>query len=267
MSSVGTRWIGLSPYRKSIVELMHLAQTVPLVTAERPMNLDRVVRARNQSAVRPNWSVIFCKAFAMVAVRRPELRRAYMSYPWPHLYEHSGSVASIMVERIVGGEEIPVQFRIRNPESVCLMRLHDMVLRSKSAPMEEFKELRQMRRIGKAPAPIRRLLWRLGYHWSGRKRAHYFGTFALSSPAAAGAGLSTIISPVTCTLHYGMFDEVGRINMRLTFDHRAIDGAPVARALSDLEETLQMEIAQEIEQMGFNQPLKSWEPRTDPSVV
>jgi hypothetical protein len=190
-----------------------------------------------------------------------------MSYPWPYLYQHSGSIASIMVERIVDGDEIPVQFRIRCPESICLMRLHEMVLRAKTIPMEQFKELRQMRRLGKMPSPIRRLLWRMGFHWSGRKRAHYFGTFALSSPAAAGAGLSTIISPVTCTLHYGLFDESGRINMRLTFDHRAIDGAPVARALNDLEETLQMEIAPEIEQMGFTRPFKTREPRTDPSVV
>jgi hypothetical protein len=142
-----------------------------------------------------------------------------------------------------------------------------MVLRTKSIPIEEFKELSQMRRIGKMPAPIRRLLWRMGFHWSGRKRAHYFGTFALSSPAAAGAGLSTIISPVTCTLHYGLFDESRCINMRLTFDHRVIDGAPVARALNDLEETLQMEIAPEIEQMGFIRPFQTREPRTDVSIV
>jgi pyruvate/2-oxoglutarate dehydrogenase complex dihydrolipoamide acyltransferase (E2) component len=84
---------------------------------------------------------------------------------------------------------------------------------------------------------------------SGKVRARNYGTFALSSPAASGAGLTTIISPVALTLHYGMFDDDGRINMRLTFDHRAIDGAPAARALAGMEAALHAEILSELRQL------------------
>jgi hypothetical protein len=249
MSSTGKKWIRLSPFRQCIVELMHLARKVPLVTAERRMNLAPLVQARVDAAIRPTWTVIFSKAFALVAARRPELRRAYMSYPWPHLYQHPGSIASIIVERNVDGEQVPVQFRIRNPESMALIQLNEAVQRAKLGPVSEIKEFRRMKLLGNLPFPLRRLLWRMGYHWSGGKRAHYFGTFALSSPASAGAGLTTILSPVACTLHYGLFDE-GRLDVWLTFDHRVLDGAPVGRALADLEETLLSDLLVEIEEIG-----------------
>ena len=34
-------------------------------------------------------------------------------------------------------------------------------------------------------------------------------------------------------LHYGLFDAGGNLDVRLTFDHRVLDGAPMARALAD----------------------------------
>jgi pyruvate/2-oxoglutarate dehydrogenase complex dihydrolipoamide acyltransferase (E2) component len=46
-----------------------------------------------------------------------------------------------------------------------------------------------------------------------------------------------------------MFADDGRIDMRLTFDHRAIDGAPVARALADMEAALHAEILSELRHM------------------
>jgi hypothetical protein len=61
--------------------------------------------------------------------------------------------------------------------------------------------------------------------------------------------LTTIVSPLTCTLHYGLFDDANRLDMRITFDHRAIDGAPVARALTEMEEVLITDIHTEIEQL------------------
>ena len=37
---------------------------------------------------RPSWCAIFTKAYAVVAARYPELRRAYLKFPFPRLYEH-----------------------------------------------------------------------------------------------------------------------------------------------------------------------------------
>ena len=54
---------------------------------------------------------------------------------------------------------------------------------------------------------------------------------------------------MTCTLHYGLFDTDGGLDVRLTFDHRVLDGAPAARALADLEGVLLNEVLAEVRGM------------------
>ena len=39
--------------------------------------------------------MVFAKAYALVAVGSPPLRRVYVKLPWPHLYELPQSVVSI----------------------------------------------------------------------------------------------------------------------------------------------------------------------------
>lgn len=249
MSAPDQKWLPLSPFRRNVIELLRRCQHVPLVTAERQMHLADVIEARRALEPRPSWVAIFTKAFAMVASKRPELRTAYRGFPWGHLYTHPFSVAMVMVERHVNGEDMPLNYRFRRPENQSLALLTEELRRAKTLPIDEVPIYRRMKMIGGLPGFLRRFVWWVGYHWSGGKRAHYYGTFALSSPAASGAGLTTILSPVALTLHYGLFDDTGRIVMRLTFDHRAIDGAPVARALADMEASLHGEILSELKQM------------------
>ena len=87
----------------------------------------------------------------------------------------------------------------------------------------------------------------LGLHASGRLRERHAGTFGLSSPAAAGAGMVQLITALTATLHYGLFDPDGRLDMRMTFDHRVLDGATAGRALRDLETILARDMTRELE--------------------
>jgi hypothetical protein len=47
-------------------------------------------------------------------------------------------------------------------------------------------------------------------------------------------------------LHYGLFNEAGELEMRLTWDHRVMDGALASRILVELERTLQGEILSEL---------------------
>jgi hypothetical protein len=55
------------------------------------------------------------------------------------------------------------------------------------------------------------------------------------------------LAPVlTSALHYGLFDEQGRIEVRLSWDHRVMDGATIARVLVDLEAVLNREIVREL---------------------
>jgi hypothetical protein len=249
MSDKSSRRLPVSPFRKNIVELMRLSKKLPLVTAERRMNLSAIIEARKAGPIKPSWTAIFSKAFALVAGRRPELRTAYMSYPYPHLYVHPYSIATVIVEREYQGELFPLNCRLRNPSGSTLLELHRTMEQLQTIPLEEDKQFRFMYSLGCKPLLLRRSIWWMGYHWSGCKRAHYFGTFALSSPAIGGAGLTTIVSPLSCSLHYGLFDEAGQIDMRLTFDHRAVDGAPVARALAEMEQVLMTEMLDEIKQL------------------
>src|SRR5207302_3039307 len=86
--------LSLSRARRFIGDLMRHAAGVPTVSIQRRMQLAPVVAARQAAGPRPRWCAIFTKPYAFVAAARPELRRVYMSFPCPHLYEHPLNVAS-----------------------------------------------------------------------------------------------------------------------------------------------------------------------------
>src|SRR5688572_8017165 len=91
--------IPLSPMRRFVLDLLHFAAAVPTVPVERRMDLRDLVRARAARGGDLSWTAIFTQAYARVADRMPELRRAYVKFPWPHLYEFPTSVATLAVER------------------------------------------------------------------------------------------------------------------------------------------------------------------------
>src|SRR5438445_1735989 len=82
------RAIPLSRPRRMVADLMHFAAGVPTVPVQRRMSLAPVVAARSACAERPSWTAIFTKAYALVAAEFPELRRAYVKFPWPQFYEY-----------------------------------------------------------------------------------------------------------------------------------------------------------------------------------
>src|SRR5215470_8043968 len=96
--------IPLSRPRRLVCDLLHFASGVPTVPVQRRMKLAPVVTARHSAAVRPPWTAVFAKAFALVAAEFPELRRAYCKFPRPHLYQYPASVAAVTVERDYCGE-------------------------------------------------------------------------------------------------------------------------------------------------------------------
>ena len=118
--------------------------------------------------------------------------------------------------------------------------------RSRTGPAERVAGFRRALRLARLPWPLRRLGMWLGLHASGRLRERFFGTFSVTSPAAYGAGGLSLISALTATLHYGLFDAAGRLDMRLTFDHRVFDGGTAARALAALESVLRGPILSEV---------------------
>lgn len=246
MTSARGRSIRLSPFRRLVTDLMYFSGQVPSIVAERRMDLAAVIAARRLWAPRPSWCAMFTKAYGLVASRYPELRRAYLKFPWPHLYEHPVNVVTLNLERETPEEKIVIYSHLESPEQKTLAEVDAFVRDFQERPLEQILEYRRARRMSLVPWPIRQMLFWAGLNVSGGIRAHNFGTFGISSVAAQGAGLVKMIPLLTSTIHYGLFDEAGRLDVRLSFDHRVLDGAVAARALTDLEEVMNELILKEL---------------------
>lgn len=243
------RSVPLSPFRRLVTDLMSFSQRVPAVTIERRVNLRPLVAARELCSPRPGWAVLFAKALALVAKNHPELRRSYMAFPRGRLYEHPHSVVALNVERHVAGEAIVTQCLIRGPENRSLVEMDALVRHCQVEPVERLRAYQRAVAMGKIPWPLRRWFWWAALNASGRRRCHNFGTFGLSSVAAQGAGILHLIPVLTSMLHYGLFDAAGSLELRLTWDHRVMDGAAAARILVEVEQTLKGEVLAELSGM------------------
>lgn len=244
------RWLSLSPSRRIIADLVHFARKMPTVPVERVMQVAPLRQVREQLAVRPSWCAIFTKAYALVAAERPILRRAYMPFPWPHLYEHPANIASVAVEREYRGEHCVFFAHLRSPDQQSLTQLDEHLRRFKEDPVESIGLFRRALTVGKLPGPMRRLLWWIGLNSSGCKRAKRMGTFGVSVYSSLGAESLHPLSPLTTTLNYGVIQPDGKVRVRLIYDHRVLDGADVARALAAMEAVLHGEILTELQSMA-----------------
>jgi hypothetical protein len=224
---------------------MHFSAKVPSATVERHMGLAGLVAARQACAPPPTWTAIFTRAYAAVAARTPALRTSYLSFPWPRLYEHAANVATINIDRQVCGERVVLYAHVPGPEARTLRELDAIIRAHQDAPVGEIGSYRNAVRLSRVPWPFRRLVWWAGLNVSGPLRCRHFGTFGISSVGSLGAGITHLTPLVTSQLHYGMFDADGGVEMRLSFDHRVLDGAAAAVALADMEGVLHGEITQE----------------------
>jgi hypothetical protein len=202
------------------------------------MHISALLSARRQAEPRPSWCALFTKAYALVAAGRPELRRAYLSFPWPHLYEHPVSIASVAVERRLGEEHAVFFTQIRGPEEHTPDQLDEHLKECKDKPIESIGTFRRALRWSRFPRPVRRLLWWIGLNVSGYRRARNMGTFGVSVYSGLGAEALHPLSPLTTTLNYGVIGEDGTVDVRIIYDHRVMDGSTIARALVELEEVL-----------------------------
>jgi len=241
--------------RRWIADLLHAGRRVPTVTVERDVNVSAVAAARRQLANPPAWMLLFAKAYAQVAARRPELRRAYLPFPWPHLFQADESVATVAVEREYMGEPAVFFAHIRHPDRQPLRQLVTHLNRWRTHPIENIRSFSRLIRYSKYPWPMRRMAWWYAVNASRRCRLRVLGTFGVSVTASEGATALNLISPLTTTVNYGLFRADHTLPVRVHFDHRVMDGAPVARALADLEETLNTDIVQELRQMA-DEPIR-----------
>jgi hypothetical protein len=249
MSRPRGRRLALSPARRLVADLMWACRNVPSVTVERRTDLGELVAARRAIPVRPMWTAILTKAFALVSAAEPVLRQSYIGFPWAHLYEHAEPVASVTVEREHEGERVVFTTRLVRAHERPLAELDAELRRVKDAPANEVAGFRRSRRLARLPGPVRRFALWLGLHASGRLRERNAGTFGVSSVAAEGGGALRLLTPLATTLHYGLFDDNDRLDLRLTFDHRVMDGSTAARALVAIERALRGPVLAELRAM------------------
>ncbi len=183
------RSLPVSPFRRVVADLMHHSRAVPSVTADRRMDLGPLIAARQALAVRPGWCVLFSKAFALLGRDYPELRRSYLKFPRPRLYEHPHSVASLNVEPALRGESIVLYCLIRAPENRSLAEMDG------AGPLPQGRAGREPRRP--ALADITRIPWPLR-HWFWWASLNMFGRAAAITSARSASRRSPPRARASC---------------------------------------------------------------------
>ena len=232
-----------SIYRRATIDVMRIARQVPMVPAQRRMQLGALVEARKSAAL--SWSAIFTKAYALTAREMPVLRRGYFRYPVPRFVDYPVSAAAIAVERDIEGESVVCPLIVPDPASLSLRELSTRIQHAKTASVDEVAEFARIRRIVGLPWPVRPLALWLGYVIPSARFEHY-GTFGVTTVVADGGELLNLVSPLPTVLSYGPMRDNGEIDVRIMFDHRIVDAVPIARALVRLEQVLNGAIAEEI---------------------
>jgi hypothetical protein len=247
------RYVRLSLARRMIGDFLRLSRPIPLAHGERRADLRPLREAVAGCRPRPNWLPIFFKAYAVVAAARPALRRVYVPYPWPRLYEHPENVGSVVISRQLHGDDALFYLPISTPEKRPLAELDAKLKDARYRPFGEVPAFRRQLRLARLPGPVRRLAYHLGMDWMGRERVRHLGTFGMSVLASMGiANISTWV-PWTTMIHYTPFADDGSVFLRIAIDHRVLDGLEVAYALREMEEVLNGPVADEVRAAGRSQ--------------
>lgn len=232
--------------RRWVNDLLHFAKKVPVVSGERYLRVRSMMELRRATPNPPSWSSLMIKAICLVAERVPELRRAYMPYPWPHLYEAPHSVASVIFDRVYEGEHAAFVAPIMYPERRSLAEIAAKTRALQSDPIENHGALRRLIRTSKLPWPLRRMVWNIGMYGSGYMRACNFGTFAINSLAGMRGRMLQTMIPITTHFYYGIPDKVDGMLFQVAFDHRVYDAYTLMRACNEMDAVLNGELLEEV---------------------
>ena len=242
------RSIPISNGRRAIAAMLEYSRKIPTVPVSRAINVAALAQTRGRSFDSISWTAIFIRAYGIVCKRFPELRRSWISWPYPHLYEHSHSKCAVAVEREWEGEKIVLMGLIREPESSSLLKIHNDLLDYKNADIWSVSSFRATLRFGSMPKSIQRLILWSKLDTSGPRRVKHFGTFGISNYGSLGAESLHPIGPQTTVLTLSPIDPNGAMNAKLVYDHRVLDGSFIARCLLHLDEVLHDVILAELRQ-------------------
>jgi hypothetical protein len=243
-----SRRIKLSSARRGMVAFLSYSQRIPTIPVARPMKLSALAQARKQLAVRPSWSAIFIRSYALVCQEMAQLRRVWVSWPRPYLYEHSYPVCSVAVEREYQGERLILPSKIDRPADASIQEIDGYLQHFQQADIWSISRYRMALRFGLLPRFLQRLLMWVRLDTSGPRRVKYIGTFGLTNYGKLGAESLHPIGPATSFLTLGPISPDGEVTVKLVYDHRVLDGSDIARALARLDEVLQTTALAELRQ-------------------
>lgn len=228
-------------------DVLHYHAKVPTCAHDRLCDLTEVIEVRGRAKERISWTLLFLKAFSLVAREYPVLRQIYQPWPWPHVYQHPHSVGMLAIQREHLGEPWLFWGRFNSPDTQPLSEMQKQLDRYLNAPVPEV--FKRQWKLSAFPTPIRRLFWWWNLNASGSKRPRRTGTFFLTTLAGQGAEIQHPPAFLTSNLTYGPFDENGRCRVTIAYDHRLTDGLLIAECLEALEATINSRIAQELKQL------------------
>ena len=245
--------------RRLTLDVLHYHKQAATCALDRFFDLSHLARLRSELSTRlssrVSWSLLFIKAFAIVAAERPVLRQTFQHWPWPHLYQHRQNVAMMAIHRIHQDQPWVLWGRFSQPETQSLVDLQTRLERYQAEPVP--KIFRQQWQLSGLPTFLRRILWWWTLNISLSKRASRSGTFFLTTLAGKGVEIQDPPAFLTSNLTYGPLDQQYRSRVTMSYDHRLMDGSFVADCLLELEQVLNGPIADELKSILATSPATS----------
>ncbi|HLQ93713.1 MAG TPA: hypothetical protein VK148_27135, partial [Xanthobacteraceae bacterium] len=233
-------------HRRWMSDVVHFGKKSQVVAGNWTINVSPVAVARKLRRPPIGWGAIWVKAVALACRKWPELRTAYLPFPWPRLYLHPYAVATMVVERDWNGRPAVFFDQIKRPELLSLAEI-DAILRGlKRRPVESVGGYRRLIRFSRLPSIVRRPVWSFALQWSGRLRSEYFGTYSVHSFPVRRAQVMQSTTPISFSLIYGLLNPGGDMLVQLLMDHRIVDGLTSHRIMLAIEAAMKEDIVAEL---------------------
>jgi hypothetical protein len=233
-------------HRRWIADILHLGRQAHTVGTDLIVNVGAAAAARTARQPPVSWVSIWGRAVGLVARNRPELRTAYLPFPWPRMYVHPSMAVTVVIERQWRGAPAVFAQPIPNVDARTVSEIDDVLVPLKSLPVESVGAFRHIIRVSRFPLPLRRMLWSIVHGWSGRLRSKYIGSVAINSLPRTRIRITQIASPCSFLIYFGQAAPNGDMPVQVFWDHRVMDAIEVDRLFREIEAALNGEVVAEL---------------------
>ena len=120
--------------------------------------------------------------------------RAYLSFPWPHLYQHPTNIVTIAIERTFQEQDAIFFVHLPHPEKRTLLEIDAKLRRYKDLPLDQVSAIRRALRSMRWPRPLRRFLWWFALNVSGRNGLTSSGLRALRCMPVSALLVASVVA-------------------------------------------------------------------------